>query len=145
MEAILKQATKQNLEPKFLKQLKKYYKNKLSFDALIHSVHHVRSILSKDESNDGNSKDLMKEFLKSVQPNDTNLVFFPDGSSTYIWNENTMVVDYDLSELFLRPRNQLTELTFFLKIKLIFLLIYSIFSIFNLLGSIIVQRLDLNI
>ena len=49
----------------FLKQIMRFYNEKISFDAFVHSVHHIRKISSYlDFTEDGNI--LMKEFKGSI-------------------------------------------------------------------------------
>ena len=64
-QAVLETVAGQKIPTRFLKQMIRFYNETISFDAFVHSVHHIRKISSySDFTEDGNI--LIKEFKKSV-------------------------------------------------------------------------------
>jgi len=85
---VLEQVAGQKIKSSFIKQIGKFYHNKITFDVFVHAVHHVR--VMSDKFNLQRTKNLMDEFMRSVYyfkpsaPNEFDVISFSDDYCTYI-------------------------------------------------------------
>ena len=85
---VLEQVAGQKIRSSFIKQIRKFYKNKITFDVFIHAVHHVRVMSNK--FNLKKTENLMDEFMKSIYyfkpsaPSESDIISFSNDFCTYI-------------------------------------------------------------
>ena len=85
---VLEQVAGQKIRSSFIKQIRKFYKNKITFDVFVHAVHHVRVMSNK--FNLKKTENLMDEFMKSVYyfkpsaPSESDIISFSNDYCTYI-------------------------------------------------------------
>ena len=85
---VLEQVAGQKIQSSFIKQIRKFYKNKITFDVFVHAVHHVRVMSNK--FNLKKTENLMDEFMKSVYyfrpsaPSESDIISFSNDYCTYI-------------------------------------------------------------
>ena len=85
---VLEQVAGQKIRSSFIKQIRKFYKNKITFDVFIHAVHHVRVMSNK--FNLKKTENLMDEFMKSIYyfkpsaPSESDIISFSNDYCTYI-------------------------------------------------------------
>ena len=61
---LLESAASQRIPSSFMKEIMRFYKNRISFDVVVHAVHHIRKIAYRVEFSD--NENLMNTFLRSV-------------------------------------------------------------------------------
>ena len=85
---VLEQVAGQKIQSSFIKKIRKFYKNKITFDVFVHAVHHVRVMSNK--FNLKKTENLMDEFMKSVYyfkpsaPSESDIISFSNVYCTYI-------------------------------------------------------------
>lgn len=85
---VLEQVAGQKIQSSFIKKIRKFYKNKITFDVFIHAVHHVRVMSNK--FNLKKTENLMDEFMKSIYyfkpsaPSESDIISFSNDYCTYI-------------------------------------------------------------
>ena len=85
---VLEQVAGQKIQSSFIKKIRKFYKNKITFDVFVHAVHHVR--VMSNQFNLKKTENLMDEFMKSVYyfkpsaPSESDIISFSNDYCTYI-------------------------------------------------------------